>query len=483
MNASNLVSFVSKELSVTVLKVPTYLIITAKSAADALSSESFSSQSGDTFPFEFSLLFTVKHDGDPDKNVSFRFDFGDGSSLNATGTKVSANHTYNSTGEYNVTVTLIHWFKELRNSTKITIKESLTGLTISDDAPVVVNETTTFTLRWNTLGTGTVIEVYFGDGEQIHFRDNRDNVGSTRGAVRQINALQKSISFNHTYNEVKVYYVTVKGWNQVSSSRKIFHRTIDVEKKCRYPSPVILGVGINPQVAPHFTKDREIIVYTRIVIDCKTSYETGFVWKAYEGTCHDSEKNQSTPIIINSDMTKPSLTIPPYSLPHGPVCLKFQAKMKYIVDGIDSYAQGYLSVIPGKLKARILGGNFRIVGSNRTIAINGSISEDSDQKGETLSGIQFLWFCRRINETFSLGLEEMPPVSLAGPLNHSGNGCGGHGPRRLIHSSHSWEISPGVLMIDGKYVIKLVIRKDSREDAFEQIIEVVQGIPPEVVIG
>ena len=472
-------SFVSKELSVTVVKVPTYLIITAKSAADALSSEAFSSQSGDTFPFEFSVLFTVEQDGEPDKNVSFRFDFGDGSTLNATDTEISANHTYASTGEYNVTLTLIHRFDELRNSTKITIKESLTGLTISDDAPAVVNKMTTFTLSWDTLGTGTLIEVYFGDGEQIRFRDNRDNVGSTRGAFRQMNPSQKSISFEHTYKEINVYYVTVKGWNQVSS-RKLFHRTVDVEKKCRYPSPVILGVGKNTQVASHFTKDREIIVYTRIVIDCKTSYETAFVWKAYEGTCHDSENNQSTPIIISSDMTKPSLTIPPYSLPHGPICLKFQAKMKYIVDGIDSNAKGYLTVIPGKLKARMLGGNFRIVGSQRTVAINGSISEDSDQKGETLSGVQFLWFCRRINETFPPGVEEMP---LAGPLIHSGDGCGGHGPRRLIYSSHSWEISPGVLRIDEKYVIKLVIRNDSREDAFEQIVQVVQGIPPEVAIG
>lgn len=250
VNVSNLVSNMSKESTVTVIKVATFLIINAKSSADALSSGSFSSKSGDAFPFEFSVLFEVEQDGDPNRNVSFYFYFGDGSSFNATSTEVSGTHAYPSTGEYTVTVTLKHKFGELTNSTRITMKESVTGLKISDDAPTVVNELTTFTVTWDTLGTDSFIEINFGDREKIHFGDGVNNVDSS----------SQNITFGHIYTDLNVFDVEVKGWNDVSSIR-FPHRIVTVEEECRYPDPLILGVGADPQRALNFIKGKENIVY------------------------------------------------------------------------------------------------------------------------------------------------------------------------------------------------------------------------------
>ena len=472
VNVSNLVSNMSKESTVTVIKVATFLIINAKSSADALSSGSFSSKSGDAFPFEFPVLFEVEQDGDPNRDVSFYFYFGDGSIFNATSTEVSGTHTYPSTGEYTVTVTLKHKFGELTNSTRITMKESVTGLKISDDAPTVVNEVTTFTVTWDTLGTDSFIEINFGDREKIHFGDGVNNVDSS----------SQNITFGHIYTDLNVFDIEVKGWNDVSSMR-FTHRIVTVEEECRYPDPLILGVGPDPQRALNFTKGKENIVYARIVINCKASYETVFQWKVYLHTCDDSE-NKSTPIMINTDINKASLTIPPYSLPNGAICLEFQAKMRYVIDAIETYAYGYLNVLPGKLRAVILGGNVRTVSSQRPTTIDGSVSEDSDIKGGNFSGIQFYWFCRRLNESFPQGVEELPPVSLENSsLNSAVKGCEGSGPRMLNYSTSVWRISPGALTENEMYVVKLVIRKDVREAIFEQTIQVVQGVPPDVAIG
>lgn len=483
LNVSNLVSFEVQEAAVSVVKIATFLTINAKSSADALSSGSFTSKSADSFPLEFPVVFKAENDGDPNKKVTFRFDFGDGSSFNAISTDVSGIHTYLSTGEFNVTVTMEHQFGELTNTTRITTKESLTGLTISDDAPTVVNEITTFTLKWNTLGTDTVIEVHVGDGEKIVLGDNINNVEpSSRAIFRTIDPAEKSITFTHTYKAISIFVVTVNGWNNVSSIM-LSHRTVNVEEECRYPEPVILGLGADPQTAPSFDKDREIHLHARVVIECKTSYETVFEWKAYNHTCSNSDNN-STPIMIDTNLNTPSLIIPPHSLPHGPICLKFMAKMKYFIDAIDSSAEGYINVIPGKLKAQILGGTFRTVSSQRPIIIDGSISEDTDIKGGNLSGVQFYWFCRRINETSRRGVKKINPVTFANAsLNSNDYSCEGSVPRMLLNEEPIWEISPGVLWEDEIYVVKLVIKRDTREATFEQTIEVVKGVPPQISIG
>ena len=482
-HVSNLVSNTSKEVDVTLELVPTFLIITTKSSADGFSSVSFSSLSGDTFPIEFSVIFDVQHDGDPNKDINFYFDFGDGSSLNSTSTYVNGNHTYTSTGEVTVTVTLKHRFGELTNFTKITIEESLAGLTIVDDAPTVVNEPTTFTLTWDKLGKDALIEVDFGNGEKVLFGENVNTVDPSLLAIfTTVSYSHKNITFSHIYKEIRVYEVIVNGWNDVSSM-SVFHRTVDVEEECRYPDPVIFGVGADPQTARNVTNKEEIIIYSRIVIECKASYETVFEWKAYHHSCDDSG-NTSTLIEIDTNLNKSFLTIPPYSLPNGAVCFKFHAKMKYVLDVIESHATGYLNVLPGKLKASMYGGNFRTASSQRPIIIDGSLSEDFDVKAGNLSEIQFHWFCRQINESFPEGVEDLSPVSLSNPsLNSDNYSCEGSGPRKLSYSVPVWEISPGVLKNDQTYVVKMVITKDAREAMFEQTIQVLKAVTPEVAVG
>lgn len=469
VNIANLASNVSTEANVTVIKTVTFLIIKATTSAGIVSS-------GNIFPLEFPVRFEIERDGDV--NIShFRYTFGDGSDFNATTANHTAEHTYVSTGEFIVTITLKHQFGEISNSTSVNMKESIAGLKISDDAPTVVNMSTTFTFEWIKFGTGTLIEVDLGDGQNVIFGEDSGNVDdSSMGIFRPVNASAKSFTFQHSYTDEGLYEVNVHGWNDVSSE-KFSHRTVAVGEECDYPVPQILNVGANPETALNVTKDSEIVIYTKITIVCKASYETVFEW----GVQEYHSLNGSVPIKIQTDLDKPSLTIPSHALPDGIISLQFKVKMEYIIDGIDSQTVGYINVLSTKLSAKISGGDFRTVSSQRLIIMNGSLSEDPDVGRGNLSGIQFRWFCRRVSESFPAEVEELPPVRFKTISLHSGNGgCEGSGPRMLNYSASELEIAPGLLMVDETYVVKLVIRKDNREAMVEQTLQVFANVLPEV---
>ena len=477
------------------IRIATSLILNIQSSADVLLPESSSSRFGNTFPIEFPIIFKIEQDGDPAKNVSLDLDYGDGFSYRGSLIDFSGNHTYTSVGKFNIKfkvkrlcyepegpLTLENLFGVLNNKTIITIKESLTGLTISDNAPTVINEKNTFTLSWNTLGTNTSINVSFGDGENIILAEEKRKVESFwREKFQRIDPSKKEIILEHTYNKIGDYVVSVKGWNDVSS-QTLSYPTVIVNKKCRYPKLTISGISTDPQKATTFTRDRAIVLHTRVVIDCQASYDTEFEWKVYKGKCKNSNTGV-VPIDINTPMEGPSLFIPSYSLPQGSICLSFRAKMKLNVDGIESKVYGYLNVVPGKLKAAIVGGNARTASSQRPIQIDGSISGDHDLKERNFVGLTFYWFCRRLNESFPQRVDTVAPADLeSARLNSVGKDCGGGVLRMLNRSASVWEISPGELRENEKYAFTLMIKKDTREATFEQIVDVEEGIPPEVVI-
>lgn len=470
----NLASNESTETAVSVVKTVTFLFIKATTYADTLSTVSFSSASGDTFPVEFPIILEAQYDRDA--NISqFHYNFGDGSA-SVTSVNNTAEHSYNLTGEFNVTITLKYQFGEFSNSTKVYMKESIAGLKIRDDAPALVKQTTNFTFNVDKLGTNTLIKVEFGDGLTVFFGEDGGNIDiSSMESFRTLSALATNFTFQHAYKEEGLYVVKVHGWNEVSSI-KLYHHTHAMEQECRYPDLHILSVGANPDTAPNVTKDREIIIYATIIIDCKASYETGFDWKV-----EYQPQNESIPVNIHTDFNKPSLTIPPHSLPYGTIKLRLTADMKHSLDAINGHSIGYINVLSADLKAEIFGGNFRTVSSLRHIIINGSISEDPDVGRGNLSGIEFFWLCRRENESFFENTEDLPHVRFKEvPQQNVNGGCEGSGPRMLQYSTPELIIAPGMLREDEKYVIKLVIRKDTRESTFEQTLEVFENVIPEV---
>ena len=334
-------------------------------------------------------------------------------------------------------------------------------------------------MNWTQLGTGTLIEVDFGDGQKILLGNKSNNtVASPAGVDKPIDASMQNITFEHTYNQTRLYVVLVHGWNDVSSMI-ISHRSVTVEKECSYPSPQILSVGTNISSATNTKKDRELIIYTRTKVSCQATYKTIFMWRLER---NDFQDNLSI-IDVETDLNKPSLTIPFGSLPYGIITLRFTAKMKYFIDGIDTIATGYINVVPAALKAILYGGGFRKVSSKRWFSVDAFMSEDPDIGRGDFTGISFHWYCRRFSEHFPSNVETLPAVTFKKISLHLGNeGCEGSGPARLNYSTSVLKIAPGMLRENTMYVVKLVIKKDAREASFEQTLSVLAQVLPDIAI-
>ncbi|MDM8530407.1 PKD domain-containing protein [Anaerolineales bacterium HSG25] len=126
--------------------------------------------------------------------VSYLWNFGDSSSLTATGKVVS--HTYNQVGVYTATVTARNAYSNVVAKTAVKIKDvSISDLTVTHDGPTEIGQATLFSA---TVGAGTNVN-YAWD-----FGDTTDTGAST----------------NHTYAKVGSYSVVVTASNSTNTVSK-----------------------------------------------------------------------------------------------------------------------------------------------------------------------------------------------------------------------------------------------------------------------
>lgn len=133
------------------------------------------------------------------------------------------------------------------------------------------------------------------------------------------------------------------------------------------------------------------------------------------------------------------------------------------------------------LIADILGGNKVTRGKGSVITLDGSPSSDPDVGPGNHSSMQFTWLCKNQNESFPDGpLSSLPVVtSLSGPGK---GGCFGTGVGKLKSNAKAVQLDTSQMAVGESYDVKLVVKKDDREDDFVQEIEIVSGNPPEVTM-
>jgi PKD repeat protein len=95
-------------------------------------------------------------------NVDYAWDFGDGDQQ--TGNDPMVSHTYDSPGDYTVTVTGTNSVSQAVASTVVVVDETIMGLSATDDSPTAWGNPTTLTA---TVDAGSRVEYiwYFGDGK------------------------------------------------------------------------------------------------------------------------------------------------------------------------------------------------------------------------------------------------------------------------------------------------------------------------------
>ncbi|MEL6981807.1 MAG: PKD domain-containing protein, partial [Actinomycetota bacterium] len=139
-------------------------------------------------------------------NITYDWDFGDGSS--ATDAGPSVDHTYSAVGSYTATVTATNSAGTETATTTVTVDNvAIAGLSVTPDAALFVNSPANFTASL-TAGTAVSYSWNFGDGTVL------PNTGS---------------AVSHSYTSAGTYTVTVTATNSVSTETTSVTVTVDDE--------------------------------------------------------------------------------------------------------------------------------------------------------------------------------------------------------------------------------------------------------------
>ena len=113
----------------------------------------------------------------------------------------------------------------------------------------------------------------------------------------------------------------------------------------------------------------------------------------------------------------------------------------------------------------------RSIGYELPLTLDASASSDPDVPGD-ISGITFKWMCRKKEE--DLPTTDPDPNGQGGCWENGTYGFGGNSRQLVVYT--------GDFSQRQYYNFRLTISKDSREAHFDQMVEVLVGQPPTMVI-
>ena len=142
---------------------------------------------------------------------------------------------------------------------------------------------------------------------------------------------------------------------------------------------------------------------------------------------------------------------------------------------------GFFDITKSPLIADISGGNKVTRGNERIVKLDGSLSRDPDVDPGDLSSMQFTWLCKKRQESFpNVSVASIPVIT---PSSSPGiDGCFGTGVGKLNSSDVKVDLVTSAMVVGEFYDVKLIVKKDDREDSFLQEIEIVSGDPPQLAI-
>lgn len=224
------------------------------------------------------------------------------------------------------------------------------------------------------------------------------------------------------------------------------------------------------------------IVQTDIKMNCNNFSSTSFLWNIWRLKQLGSDYVLVSPgkpaLILNGTA---EWNIKKNTFEYGSYLVEFRVSMKNVQEFFNSDL-GFFEITQTPVVARIIGGSHVKRGFKQEVKIDASASYDPDVKFGDFSGMSFTWLCKKKGESFpSSNLASMPVISPRGSKGRGG--CFDTGIGKLNSEKRVVTIDTGDMLVDNSYTIRLVVSKATgREDSFDQILDVVQGDPPQISI-
>ncbi|KAK3752814.1 hypothetical protein QZH41_016346, partial [Actinostola sp. cb2023] len=390
-------------------------------------------------------------------------------------------------GIHNVSVTAVNNVSGVNHTTQFLLQEKVKfrDRTLLCTTQVVIGDRARIRFSVGSVASDACLIVYlmndtiyhYGNADCDQFTNNTSSVSRVH-----IQSIPPYIDFYHIFINAGLNLVRVQLVNLVSKDTI----TCDVNVlliACTHPTVTLQQIGLDRTKARVVKRSESLDVYSETNVFCPASESTVFDWRIYK-IHKTTDKSQ---FLNNTGRSQgSSLRIEKRSLWFGLYRVSLTVRMpEPWLQEYSSEASGYVEVIPSDLVAKIEGGTSLRRGMGPDVKIDGSSSYDPDVGPKNLTGMTFLWLCRKASASFPkqyINLKSSFSVSdlLSAKVDTSG-ACYANQPYIVQNNAPKILLTTSKLAIE-KYVVQLVIRKGDRVSTTEQTIEIVKGEPPSIDI-
>ena len=243
------------------------------------------------FHFNENVFFNVTSQA---KDVSYEWDFADGSPLHVT-LEPYTSHVYNRSETYKVKVTVENILGNMTATKPIAVEKPVGKISINSSYPTYRGDPTHFLILFEEPGTDSCLRLDFQDYSMklIGEQRCRPSVLFSNSTFHELTANQTGINVTHTYGNMGAYPVKLTAYNTVS--KEVASTLVNITSNpCDEPTVKI--VGENSKEPPEKIQKSEILILKHVVdYKCPVAASLVFTWSAFIVT-RDNPKNESVPL-------------------------------------------------------------------------------------------------------------------------------------------------------------------------------------------
>ncbi|KAI8494931.1 hypothetical protein Bbelb_275360 [Branchiostoma belcheri] len=432
----------------------------------------------DYFPIQYPIRFTASVE--TGNVVSYLWNFGDRSETVETFGPV-VEHSYASDGVYYVTVRAKNPNENVTEflNKAIIVQEPMRftslGTLGSRVRPGKLNDTITFMLRTEHLGTHACYVWDNGDGTVDVYGDplaGCADIPAYRGyPFHEINpSKDKFINHTHTYLELGLFKIKINGSNAVSSI-VLEDRIHILNVECDYPIVEMQGEGKTFETRRVHTRSSKVPLMAIVSLNCDAGNAAQFNWQALKL----NEDNGQWEVYNMKFKRKADVLFKARTFEYGFYKLTLEVEIDPEVVGTEGIANEdfrYFEIIQSDLKAGIKGGISKAVDNDTLLHLDAStLTYDPDVEKWDKEGMEYYWYCR-------LPFEILPED----PDSYTEGGCYNTGYAPFNCSEDYYKLNTSDFSPGETYVTRIVAKKGNRTAMFEQTLEVLPPVVPQMEV-
>jgi hypothetical protein len=375
-----------------------------------------------------------------------------------------------------------------------------------DDFQLITSkqEQKNFEVTFESLGTGTCMEVDFKDGAVKTYGD-QSSCEEWLPDVRYdpiYTEITSPLPLIYVFYQEGIFNVTARAKNRVTDIATVDDVMVIVTSAPCAPPKIMIPFNSTNNLAPvEFFRAEKIVVKANQYLNCTPVLTTTKSWQLFSVTVNISNGAETTTpadlaTVAPATVNGAQLIIPALSLAYGTYKLVFTSRMwdKALADPnwtrklpFSNQASTYIKVNKSPLKCGLIKGGVSLVtrGAGQSLLLEPFLySQDPDWPDQGYEGMEFRWFCRQTTETWCNfrcpeGVDQLlyengdvaPPArrlpaelqEIEATVNNTAvyqkGGCFGAGPGAINHSLGMITLqSLQFMKVDTQYEVLMQLR-------------------------